>query len=272
MPFPSESFVSTFAATAHVVGDELRAYYAQLTGWLGLEHDERGRHTDITATSIAVAGDGTFNGTVTADADGTPVEMGAIGPTNEPAIRLTNGTVADWMLYAIAPRTLSLRDVLEVGDAALLDIIRLAASSYTLQPHTSATILALGTDALGQRWAEVNAVIIRARVCQLTGRITPATITADQHDYAAGVGLSRVYLSADAPHSITGLVAGASGQILWLVNNGGFDITLKVNSGASASGNRFACPNGADVVLRQSNGSALLHYDATTAFWFVLGA
>lgn len=272
MPFPSESFVGTFTDKVHVVGDELRAYYAQLTGWLGGEHNERGGHTDVTALSIAVAGNGSFDGTVTADADGTPVQIGAIGPTNEPALRLTNSADADWMLYAVVPRSLSLRDVLEVADAAMLDVVRTGASAYDLRPHGSAITLTLGSDVSGQRWAEVNALIVRARMAQLTGRITPATMTADQNDYAIGAGLSRVYLSANAPHNITGIVAGASGQLLWLVNNGGFDITLKVNSGSSASGNRIACANGADVVLRQSNGSALLHYDATLAFWFVLGA
>lgn len=80
MPYPSETWISAFTSTLQIVADELRAYYAQMTGFLNTEHNEDGSHADVTADSLDVSGPGSFDENVTADADGSlPVAIGQVG-------------------------------------------------------------------------------------------------------------------------------------------------------------------------------------------------
>lgn len=111
---------------------------------------------------------------------------------------------------------------------------------------------------------------------QTTGKIifgtaiSPAAIGSDVNDYAP-TGLltsSGVRLTSGAAQNITGLAAGAGGQILLVHNVGSFDLTLKDESASSAAANRFAL--NADVTLK-ADQSTLLQYDATSTRWRVIG-
>jgi hypothetical protein len=88
MPFPSGTYLSEIVGR---VRDELEALYAQFEGWLRVDHEEDGTHGNIRAKSLTLTantttgatgnlvadGSGTFDGNVTADADGSPVSIGA---------------------------------------------------------------------------------------------------------------------------------------------------------------------------------------------------
>lgn len=167
MPYPGETYISLFGDGLHIVADELRQFYAQLTAWLSVEHNDDGTHGYVTATDVSTK---------------------------------------------------------------------------------------IGHD---------------------TGAISPPQITANQNNYAP-TGLSkasRVYLTSDAARDITGLAGQNDGRRLWLVNAGGFTITLKYVSASSSVGNQIAAANSADVLIRP-NGSVLLHYSTQsgTGYWYVLGA
>lgn len=97
--------------------------------------------------------------------------------------------------------------------------------------------------------------------------LTPSQITADQNNYAPGVA-RWLRLSTDASRSITGLVAGVSGQEAFIVNVGSNNIVLVNESASSTAANRFLTGTGADVTLA-ANQIASIMYDATTARWRV---
>ncbi len=102
---------------------------------------------------------------------------------------------------------------------------------------------------------------------------TPAQITSNQNDYNPGGQYSSVQvlrLSSDAARDVTGLVAGNRGRMLWLLNAGAQDITLKHQSASSAAANRFIGRGGADTVL--TPGTAVqVHYSTSQSRWQVLG-
>lgn len=277
MPFPGGTYLAQIIGTDNWVYRELDQFYSLLQGWLSVEHDEDGHHTDVTADSITVAGDvaadtGTFDGDVTADADGEPIVLEADSVLG-PGLAL-RGTNSQWRIAASGSAdTLTIRDEGETANTATIDIVKTAAgpaTAYAVRPHSSAVALSLGTDASGQRWSEVNASTVRADVFAIRARSAPAQITSDRNDYAIN-GLGRVFINADAAHDITGIIAGISGEILWITNNGVGTVTIKNNSASSVAGNRIACPNGLDIALGGTNTSVLLQYDSTFAFWFVLG-
>ena len=86
-----------------------------------------------------------------------------------------------------------------------------------------------------------------------TGFVSAPQITSNQNDYAptglATAGILRIF--SDAPRDITGLSSSGMvvGQTISINNVGNFSITLKQNSGSSATGNKFALPGVADFVL-----------------------
>lgn len=98
-------------------------------------------------------------------------------------------------------------------------------------------------------------------------------ITADQNDYAPGAfttSTNLIYVSADAPRSITGLAGGADGRIVTIVNASINAITLKHNSGSSAAANRFFLESSVDLVIPGA-GAASLVYQAGPNLWFPYG-
>jgi hypothetical protein len=99
---------------------------------------------------------------------------------------------------------------------------------------------------------------------------SPSQITANQNDYALPSAADIVRVSSDAARTITGIVAGVSGQAHLLINVGSFAITLSHASTSSASGNRFAVPWAGNYVLDAAGGAALIVYDSTSAVWRVV--
>src|SRR5688572_29141251 len=88
MPFPSGTYLTELTGR---VRDEFEYLYAQFQSWLNVEHKASGQHGAIHADSLTLTanastgatgdvvsdGVGTFDGNVTADADGLPVIIGA---------------------------------------------------------------------------------------------------------------------------------------------------------------------------------------------------
>lgn len=112
-------------------------------------------------------------------------------------------------------------------------------------------LTALASETLGLKWGPVV--------------LSTAQITANTNDYAPGrANLYR--LSTDASRNITGLVAGTSGEIRYILNVGAQDIVLTDQDAASEAANRFLNPGAASVTLA-ANEMALILYDATTARW-----
>lgn len=109
-----------------------------------------------------------------------------------------------------------------------------------------------------------------ATFLQLTGDTTPATVTADQNDYAptghANTSVFRVV--TDAQRSFTGLAGGSDGRIAAWVNVGSFNHRLVNESAASTAGNRFTLPNG-DLILRPGETVCFI-YDLTSTRWRLL--
>lgn len=97
--------------------------------------------------------------------------------------------------------------------------------------------------------------------------VTPSQITADQNNYNPTVsGWTR--LSSDAARNVTGLVAGADGEMRVLANVGSFNITLNHESASSTAANRFTATSAADVTITPGRFVHVI-YDATTARWRV---
>jgi hypothetical protein len=170
--------------------------------------------------------------------------------------------------------------------------IGVAASSGGGQPEiTLGTNISL-RDIRGLFWsstgsaagaADLGLTRATARVLNLSGGASagtlravpdsPAQITADQNNYAAGTGRSLFYrLSTDASRNITGFnPAGGTnqdGELHYFINVGSFDIVLKHEDAASTAANRFLNSTGADLTLT-ANQTALLVYDGTSARWRV---
>lgn len=277
MPYPSLTYENLLD---NLTRAELQELVALIQGYLSQQHKEDGSHADVTADSLEVAGDGTFDGNVTADADGNPVVIGTLG--SAPCIDLqavVGGVTSRWRWFAgfdSANPKFALKDVGSVSDDSAIDVIRTGASTYVIKPHSSGITLSLGQNTAGARLSDVNMLSLVSVIAHLTGAIAPSQITSDQNNYdPAGLSsASRVYLTSDAARDITGIAGQSDGRLLWLVNSGSFAITLKNVSGSSSSGNQIAGANGADVILRPTNGNVLLHYSTQsgTGFWYVHGA
>lgn len=109
------------------------------------------------------------------------------------------------------------------------------------------------TQALGLSWTPIV--------------LSPAQIVANTNDYAPG--RANVYrVTTDASRNITGLVAGTSGEVRYLISVGTNDIVLTHEDALSTAANRFLCQGAANVTL-VDNEAVLLLYDATTARWRV---
>lgn len=95
---------------------------------------------------------------------------------------------------------------------------------------------------------------------------TPTTLNANTDNWAPG-SYTILRTSTSAAYDITGLVAAGGGQIVYLVNVGSFNITLK-NDVTSTAANRFLCTSGADIVVTPGR-VAFGFYDNTSARWRV---
>ncbi len=103
--------------------------------------------------------------------------------------------------------------------------------------------------------------------------ISPAALTANTNDWnPTGLATASIIrISTDAtPRTLSGIVAGNAGDILWLTNiNTATAITL-AHDVTSTAANRFFCPNNANYTLNP-RASVQLFYDNTSARWRVLG-
>lgn len=115
-----------------------------------------------------------------------------------------------------------------------------------------------------------------AETFALQGDLTPATITADQNDYApAGIAdATRLRLAANAHgRRITGLQGGADGRMLILDNIGSFEIAILPDSGLSTAANRILVPLGGNGEWRlKPQESLILIYDSTSSRWRSVGS
>jgi hypothetical protein len=152
---------------------------------------------------------------------------------------------------------------------------------------TTASYLTLGTDATltAERvlTAGANVLLTDAgagstltvdaltQTVALAGDISPATLTADTHDYTpAGLSTaSTLRLATDASRNLTGLTGGADGRILIIHNVGSFALVLVDESASSTAANRFALT--ANLTLG-TDESCLMRYDSTTARWRLIAA
>jgi hypothetical protein len=94
--------------------------------------------------------------------------------------------------------------------------------------------------------------------------VTPAAIGANTNDYSPGAGLFQRW-SASAAYNVTGMVAGADGEMRLVWNIGTFPITF-VNELTSTAANRFTCVGGANIVCGPGE-LMLCQYSTTTSRW-----
>lgn len=97
---------------------------------------------------------------------------------------------------------------------------------------------------------------------------TPAQIVANTNNYNPGAG-SFFRLTTDAARDITGIVAGADGDIIHLRNAGAFNFTLTNQDAASSAANRIITGTGGSVVYAPDD-NAMLVYDITDARWILM--
>lgn len=145
--------------------------------------------------------------------------------------------------------------------------------TYTL-PNADSTLATLaGSETFTNKTLTspvITGATLGASTLGITGKITPSQITADQNDYAP-TGLSTaavIRISSDAARNITGLSAGADGDIKIVENVGSFSITLKDESASSSAANRFALTS--DQIL-SADSVVILKYDGTAARWRAAG-
>ncbi len=94
---------------------------------------------------------------------------------------------------------------------------------------------------------------------------TPTQITADQNNYAPGIGWFQRW-SSDASRNVTGLTAGSDGQIIEIWNVGSNNIVLINESASSTAANRFTNSTAADITL-SAGKCAEGRYDNTSSRW-----
>ena len=119
-----------------------------------------------------------------------------------------------------------------------------------------------------------NVPFIAGRAFAVSNALNPATITANQNNYApAGIADATILrLAGDAARIITGISSTAQmGRVLLVMNIGStFEITLAHNNSASLEANKMLFSDGADLVLAP-NSFALLVYDGTSQKWRGIG-
>lgn len=109
---------------------------------------------------------------------------------------------------------------------------------------------------------QFNGMVDVKAALRFSNDISPAQITATQNDYGpTGYATAlRYYLDSDAERTITGLLGGAPGRMLILINDGANNIRLTNDDAGSAAANRIYTPGAASI--RITPGCAgILTYD-----------
>ena len=110
---------------------------------------------------------------------------------------------------------------------------------------------------------------LTTRSLTLSGIVTPTVISANTNDWAPGTtGVFEVRASANSSvnveYNVTGLVAGANGQVVVITNTGTAPMVLKNQDAGSSAANRFAFPNHIKLYGSQT---LPLYYDGISQKW-----
>lgn len=119
----------------------------------------------------------------------------------------------------------------------------------------------------------VNTKVTAGSVAALTETIS-VSLSSNQNDYnPSGFAVtapttSRVRINCTSVSTLTGLVAGADGQIVTLQNVGSNAITLSDEDAASSAANRFSIDTiGTTGIVLLTDHCAVLQYDGTSSRW-----
>lgn len=117
-------------------------------------------------------------------------------------------------------------------------------------------------------WTQQGAAITGA--VSFTGEISPASLSANQNDYApTGFSTcSQVRQTSSLAVTITGMAGGGAGRFFTWHNISSYAHTFEAQSASSTAANRFALTTSLVVPSGQSRS---FWYDATTARWRLLG-
>lgn len=121
--------------------------------------------------------------------------------------------------------------------------------------------------------AEAGIVAEAGTVGAITLR--PTQLTANQTDWnptGLSPAVNTVYVNSDSAINIYSLVSTGfeDGSIVYLINNGSFNITIKYDDGATGTASyRFITPSETDYVM-DPNATATLIRDTTSARWRLL--
>jgi hypothetical protein len=167
MPYPSGTYIAQIPD--HWTREELEQFYSLLQGYLSAQHKETGAHSAITADSVTATGDGTFNGNVTADADGSPIVLGTFpGVSLRRAgngIEMKTGTVSQWRLVtnnsAAGLRELMFQDLLAATSKPFAFQVEWDGTNYLLRPEAGSPLI-LGKDGTGTRLTDVQTADLHA--------------------------------------------------------------------------------------------------------------
>ena len=97
--------------------------------------------------------------------------------------------------------------------------------------------------------------------------LSPSALTGNVNNYTGLNGGNVGILSSNGAYNITGIDNGVHGRILFLFNNGSFDLTLTDQDVLSDVENRFYM--GSDYVLKADTGSLIILYDTLIPAWRV---
>lgn len=193
MPYPSLTFAQLLD---NATREELEQFVALLQGYLSSEHKDDGSHSDLTADSVTVAGDvtatgdGSFDGTVTADADGMAVVIGDVSDDtgiSAPGISLARDTTSHFALMADRPNSLAgaaalvIQDALNTGVSTIPIVLYRTTSigaspaGYTLMPLASTATLDLGENSSGKRITNLYASVVTAQAAVVTTTLNCST-------------------------------------------------------------------------------------------------
>lgn len=103
-------------------------------------------------------------------------------------------------------------------------------------------------------------------VTRFTDILSPATISANQNDYAALDGANVGRLNASSGVNVTGIDSGIGGRLLFILNRGALPITLTNADTSSAAASRL--DSGRAFAVRGKKG-ALLIYDDVDNKWLM---
>lgn len=115
-----------------------------------------------------------------------------------------------------------------------------------------------------------DALVVGARL-RTPSEISPAALTATTNDWnPTGLATASVVIATTdgTARSLTGLTAGAAGDIIYLHNTGTATISLNHQNAGSAAANRFTCPRGLTFTLTTKTTVQLI-YSATLSTWLV---